>query len=98
MNRHRLSIKAYANGEPNQMPNAVDVEWCDVTMFKSQKDGLQVCTFYLINFLNFFQIIYNRNEKERTLKVYLEQSAIAEDVYKRILLERKVEEQLGKFI
>jgi len=81
MNRHRLSIKAYANGEPNQMPNAVDVEWCDVTMFKSQKDGLQ--------------IIYNRNEKERTLKVYLEQSAIAEDVYKRILLERKVEEQLG---
>ena len=30
--------------------------------------------------------------------MYLEQSAIAEDVYKRILLERKVEEQLGKFI
>ena len=42
MNRHRLSIKAYASGEPNQTPNAVDVEWTDVTMFKSQKDGLQV--------------------------------------------------------
>ena len=54
MNRHRLSIKAYANGEPNQMPNAVDVEWCDVTMFKSQKDGLQVCTYYFINIFKYF--------------------------------------------
>ena len=43
------------------------------------------------------QIVYTRNEKERTLKIYLEQSDVAEDVYKRILLERKVEEQLGKF-
>lgn len=43
------------------------------------------------------QIVYNRNDKERTLKVYLEQSDIAEDIYKRILLERKVEEQLGKY-
>ena len=27
------------------VPNTVDVEWPDVTMFKSQKDGLQVWFF-----------------------------------------------------
>ena len=42
-----------------------------------------------------FKIVYNRNEKEKSLKIYLEQSDIAEDLYKRILRERKVEEQLG---
>ena len=43
LNKCKLSISAYANGEPNTVPNTVDVEWSDVTMFKSQKDGLQVC-------------------------------------------------------
>ena len=79
------------------VPNTVDVEWPDVTMFKSQKDGLQVCFFVKYIFLITLKIVYTRNEKERTLKIYLEQSDVAEDVYKRILLERKVEEQLGKF-
>merc|ERR1711953_272231 len=81
MSRDKLSINAYSNGEASSAPNTLVIDWNEVSTFKSQKDGLQ--------------IIYNRNEKEKSLKIYLEQSDIAEDLYKRILRERKVEEQLG---
>lgn len=81
MSRDKLSINAYSNGDASSAPNTLVIDWNEVTTFKSQKDGLQ--------------IVYNRNEKEKLLKIYLEQSDIAEDLYKRILRERKVEEQLG---
>jgi len=81
MSRDKLSINAYSNGEASSAPNTLVIDWNEVSTFKSQKDGLQ--------------IVYNRNEKEKSLKIYLEQSDIAEDLYKRILRERKVEEQLG---
>jgi hypothetical protein len=42
-----------------------------------------------------YRLFIQKNEKERNLKIYLEQSDVAEDIQKRILLERKVEEQLG---
>ena len=47
MTRDRLNIAAYANGDVDTTPsNTMIIEWNEINVFKSQKDGLQVFAYF----------------------------------------------------